>query len=100
MKTHLKKAFEQSLPPEVLERPVIGYPSYYWNNGELAEYQRQILSREAIDRNGIFNYDGVAQILAAEKHSEAKSVGKHALALTQFGLWHEIYLKQNPEFVV
>src|SRR5206468_2937919 len=35
LKTHLKKAFAEVLPAAVLERPVIGYPSYYWNNGEL-----------------------------------------------------------------
>jgi len=99
LKTHLKKAFEKILPPQVLERPVIGYPSYYWNNGELREYQQRLLSREAINANGIFNYDGVIRLLEEEKTSDAKSVGKHSWALTQFSLWYEIYIKRNPEFV-
>ena len=100
LKTHLKKAFESILPPPVLERPVIGYPSYYWNNGELLEYQNRLLSREAITATGIFSYDGVQRLIEEEKNSDAKSVGKHSWALTQFSLWHEIYIKRNPEFVV
>jgi len=99
LKTHLKKAFEKILPTPVLERPVIGYPSYYWNNGELLEYQKRLLSREAINANGIFNYAGVMRLLEEEKTSDAKSVGKHSWALTQFSLWYEIYIKRNPEFV-
>jgi len=83
----------------VLERPVIGYPSYYWNNGELAEYQKRLLSPESIAQNGIFNYEGVMRILEEEKHSEAKSVGKHSWALTQFCLWYEIHIKRNPAFL-
>jgi len=99
LKTHLKKAFEKILPPQVLERTVIGYPSYYWNNGELAEYQKRLLSRESIAENDIFNYDGVARLLEEEKSSDAKSAGKHSWALTQFCLWHEIHIKRNPAFV-
>jgi len=98
LKTHLKKAFEKILPPPVLERTVIGYPSYYWNNGELEEYQARLLSRAAINANGIFNYDGVARLLGEEKYSDAKSVGKHNWALTQFCLWFEIHIKRNPAF--
>jgi hypothetical protein len=49
-------------------------------------------------RNGVLDYDGVTRILEEEKHSDAKSAGKHSWALTQFGLWYEIYIKQNPAF--
>jgi asparagine synthase (glutamine-hydrolysing) len=98
LKTHLKKAFEHILPAPVLERPVVGYPSYYWNNGELTDYQNRLFSREAVARNGVLDYDVVTRILEEDKHSDAKSAGKHSWALTQFGLWYEIYIKQNPAF--
>ncbi len=98
LKTHLKKAFEHILPRPVLERAVIGYPSYYWHNGELAEFQNRLFTREVVARNGIFNFEGVARIPEKGKNNQAKSGGKHSLALTQFGLWYEIYIKQNPEF--
>ncbi len=98
LKTHLKKAFEQILPQPVLERPVIGYPSYYWNNGELAEYQERLFSQETVARNAIFDYAGVMRMLEEDKHTQAKSAGKNTWALTQFGLWYEIYIKQNPVF--
>ena len=32
LKTHLTKAFEPVLPRAVVQRPVIGYPTYYWDN--------------------------------------------------------------------
>jgi asparagine synthase (glutamine-hydrolysing) len=98
LKTHLKKAFEHILPRPVLERAVIGYPSYYWHNGELAEFQKRLFTREAVARNGIFNFDGVTRILEKGRNNPAKSGGKQSWALTQFGLWYEIYIKQNPEF--
>jgi hypothetical protein len=77
---------------------VIGYPSYYWNNGELTDYQDRLFSREAVARNGVLDYDGVTRILEEDKHTDAKSAGKHSWALTQFGLWYEIYITQNPAF--
>src|SRR5206468_4141326 len=99
LKTHLKKAFAEVLPAAVLERPVIGYPSYYWNNGELAEYERSLFNRETIDGNAIFNHDAVMRILEAGRHRrDGKSKGKHSWALTQFALWYEIHINRNHVF--
>jgi asparagine synthase (glutamine-hydrolysing) len=98
LKTHLKKAFADVLPQAVLEREVVGYPSYYWNDGSLARLQERLLGRDAIASNGILDYDGVMRILEAERHSDDRSVGKHSWALTEFCLWYEIHIKQNPSF--
>jgi len=100
LKTHMKKAFEKVLPRPVLERPVVGYPSYYWNNGELSEYQDRVLSRTSIEENGILNYEAVSRLVEEEKHSDAKSAGKTTWALAQFCLWYEIHIKNNPAFLV
>jgi len=48
--------------------------------------------------NGIFDHEGVRRILEKER-LDPKSAGKPAWALTQFGLWYEIYMKQNPEYL-
>jgi hypothetical protein len=56
------------------------------------------LSRDAIEESGIFNYDAVVRLIEEDEHSDAKSVGKTAWALTQFCLWHEVHIKQNAEF--
>jgi asparagine synthase (glutamine-hydrolysing) len=99
LKTHLKKAFEQTLPPAVLERKVIGYPSYYWNQGELADYQERLFfNHDGAPDNGVFSYEAVRQIIEREKHSK-KPDGKPGWALTQFGLWYEMYVKRNPEYL-
>ena len=80
-------------------RPGFGVTGgYYWNNGELTDYQDRLFSREAVARNGVLDYDGVTHILEEDKHTDAKSAGKHSWALTQFGLWYEIYITQNPAF--
>lgn len=99
LKTHLKKAFEATIPREVLERKVIGYPSYYWNQGELAELQQRVLSRTAIEAGGLLNYEGVERALGADLTSGAKSAGKQSWALMQLSLWHEIHIRRNPEFI-
>jgi len=98
LKTLLQDAFAADLPKSVLQRKVIGYPSYYWQNGELAEYQEKLLAPAAIAENGIFDQAAVSNILRDERHSEAKSVGKHSWALLQFSLWYEIFIKQNGSF--
>lgn len=99
MKTHLKEAFRHQLPPAVLERKVIGYPSYYWNNGELRGLQRRLLNRESVAENGLFSYDGLLQVLEEETDPDAKAAGKHQWAVLQFCLWYEIHIKRNPEFL-
>jgi asparagine synthetase B (glutamine-hydrolysing) len=98
LKTQLKKAFEADLPRPVLERRVIGFPSYYWTNGELDRLQARLLSREAIAADGLFDYEALQDVLEAERRSDAKSRGKHAWALTQLSLWHRIHVRRDPEF--
>jgi asparagine synthase (glutamine-hydrolysing) len=99
LKTHLKRAFEQVLPRPVLERKVIGYPSYYWNRGELEEYQHRLFfNGDGAADNGIFSCEAVRRILEREKQAK-KPDGKPGWALTQFGLWYEIHVKRNPEYL-
>jgi hypothetical protein len=83
----------------VLERPVVGYPSYYWNRGELTEFRERVLSRSAIESNGILRYESVSRLLEQDARSGAKSAGKWEWALVQFGLWYEIHIKRDPDLV-
>jgi hypothetical protein len=75
-----------------LERPIIGYPSYYWNRGELAGLQARLLSRDAIGEDGLFDYEGVAAVLEDDRQARGKSAGKRSWALTQFRLWKQIHV--------
>ena len=65
----------------------------------MAEFQQRLLSREAIEENGIFNYEGDKRVLERDKGSNAKSAGKQGWALLQFALWYEIYIKRNPAYL-
>jgi asparagine synthase (glutamine-hydrolysing) len=96
LKTHMKKAYETTIPTEVLDRKVIGYPSYYWNNGELDEYQHRLFGREHIERTGLFDHAMVNRLVEDEKTEEKKSAGKYAWALTQFSLWYEERFGPEP----
>jgi hypothetical protein len=65
----------------------------------LAEYQRRLFfNRDGAAEHGIFSCEAVQQILEREKHSR-KPNGKPGWALTQFGLWYEMYVKRNPEYL-
>ncbi len=96
LKTHLKKGFEDALPREVLERRVIGYPNYYWSQGELSEIQRRVFAAPALTRQGILRPEAVGEILDHDAHSDAKSAGKRSWALTQLCLWHKVHVEGAP----
>jgi asparagine synthase (glutamine-hydrolysing) len=85
----MKNAFADVLPEAVLTRRVIGFPSYYWNNGELDGLQKRLLGHEMVERAGVFDYDEVQKILDDDRRSDAKSAGKRSWALTQFALWYQ-----------
>lgn len=89
LKTLMARAFERELPATVRERRVIGYPSYYWNQGELAGWQERVLAPDRLERSDLFDARGVREVLAEERGQEAKSAGKRAWALTQLALWYE-----------
>jgi asparagine synthase (glutamine-hydrolysing) len=93
------EAFAGDLPTAIVERKKIGFPSYYWNSGELAQLQDRLLGRENIDRMGLFDYEPIQVILAKDRESEKKSAGKKSWALTQFAMWHEDHFGTSAERV-
>lgn len=94
-KAQVTRAFEPVLPPYVLTRRAIGYPSYYWTHGELEHLQRTVFRREKVEAEGIFNYRGVQRIFESEDINR-KAGGKASFTITQFALWHEVHFNANP----
>ena len=91
-KAIMLKAFENDLPKGVLQREIIGYPSYYWNNGEVNGLRDTYLSAEAVEQTGLFNIDTVKEIMANDAVSKRKSAGKQTWGLLMLQAWHKQYI--------
>ena len=63
----LKKAMEPLLPKDVIYRPKTGFgaPLRRWMRHELRSLLGDVLSRESLARRGIFNADGVHDLIEA-----------------------------------
>ena len=97
-KAILKAAFRDVLPEFISRRPVIGYPSYYWDNGEVEALKRKLLSPEGLERTGLLRPDAVETILAADRVSTKKSRGKPTWGLLVLQAWYELHINENQAF--
>ncbi len=92
-KVLLKEAFKDVLPKEILnfKKSGFGVPVDYWLKNELREEMLRLLSKEAIEKQGLFNYDYINKIV--EDHLNNKENHKSLLwNLFVFQKWYtEIY---------
>ena len=86
----LKEALRDDLPAEVLRRPKKGFgaPMARWLNGPLRELTDDLLSAQALHRDGLFRPSAVARLLA--EHRSGKFDHRKPLwTLLAFRLWQE-----------
>ncbi len=86
----LKETFKDILPPETTKfrKQGFGVPVDYWFRNELKEEISSLLSKELIDRQGIFNFKMVNNLL--NEHLSAKENHKGKLwNLFVFQKWYE-----------
>src|SRR5690242_19159741 len=69
LKHVMKAALAEVLPREILERRKRGFGTAMgaWFKGALAPMLRQLLSRDSIDRRGLFSYPAVAALIDAHE---------------------------------
>lgn len=91
-KAIMLKAFENDLPEGVLQREIIGYPSYYWTNGEVQAMQERLLSDAALEEVGLFKAEAVREFMADDAVSKRKSAGKKTWGLMMLQAWYQEYL--------
>ena len=91
------RAFADLLPEEIVRRHKIGYPSYYWNRGELRGLRARLLSSEGLARTGLFREEAVREICAADDASPKKSAGKRIWGLLLLQAWYEFYVNRDSE---
>ncbi|MDZ7291733.1 MAG: asparagine synthase-related protein [candidate division KSB1 bacterium] len=95
----IKAAFRDILPEAILGRKKIGYPSYYWNHGEIEDLKQSLLSPAGLARTGLFQPRAVQKIIEADEKSNKKSAGKRTWGLLVLQAWFELYLNGNDDFL-
>jgi asparagine synthase (glutamine-hydrolysing) len=102
LKHVMKAALTGILPPDILERKKRGFgtPMGAWFKGALAPLLRQLLSRESIDRRGLFHYPAVSALINAHDTNRIDGTDR-LLALLNFEIWARLYLDERaPDDVV
>lgn len=93
LKSLMKKALADVLPPEVLYRPKRGFgaPMGAWLKGALAEMLGNALSRESLESRGLLNAAPVAQLIEDHRANRVDGTDK-LLALLNLEIWCRVYL--------
>ena len=99
LKYVMKRALRNLLPAEILDRGKRGFgaPVGAWFKHELAPLVRQVLSKESVEKRGVFNWEAVERVVGLHGASR-EDYTDHLLALTNFELWSRIYVDgQAPD---
>lgn len=92
----LKKAVEDLLPKNILQRPKKGFgiPIAEWLKGRLNPLLHDLLSRDRLVRQGLFNVGYVEQ-LVREHEKGIASHHKQLWTLLVFQLWYDNFLDEK-----
>ncbi|KKW19344.1 MAG: Asparagine synthetase [Parcubacteria group bacterium GW2011_GWA2_51_10] len=85
----LKRLMSGRIPAKIINRRKKGFgiPIGRWLQKELLPLSHELLSREALEKSGMFNYRGVEKLLI-EHESGAKDHRKKLWTLMAFQLWY------------
>jgi len=88
----LKRAFAKTLPREILYRRKQGFtvPLTVWFRNELNPFIKTVLSKERIERVGLFRWPVIERMLA-EHMGHKENHHSRIWALLMFMVWHDIY---------
>ena len=92
----LKRAFKHVLPREILYRRKQGFtvPLTLWLRNELDPFIRATLSKERVERTGLFKWPVIEQLL--DEHARRKENHHSRIwSLLMFMVWHDLYTP-NP----
>lgn len=94
-KVVLKRAYQNRLPPEIIERPKSGMrvPVHFWFKSEMRRYAKKLLSKKELEKAGIWNPDRVAQLLAYEIEEGPGRYGLRLWMLLTFEIWRRIVIE-------
>ncbi len=93
LKSLMKKALADVLPPQILYRPKRGFgaPMGAWLKGPLSEILASALSRESLEARGLLNPEPVARLIEDHRANRVDGTDK-LLALLNMEIWCRVYL--------
>lgn len=95
----LKKAVKGLVPRQILKRRKTNFfvPIDKWFQGEMLEITKQLLSKEQISRQGIFEYSYIEK--AWSNYSKSRLFYARQLwSLLCFQLWHKMFIEEGMTF--
>ena len=97
-KVILKRAYENDLPAEVINRPKSGMrvPVHYWFRSEMRRYARRMLSPKSVQQVGLFNPERVKQLLSYNIEEGRGRYGLRLWMLITFELWRRMVVDGEP----
>ncbi len=96
-----KKTMEKYLPKEVIYRSKTGFgtPLKSWIHGELKDYINDILSKEAVEKRGIFKYDNIQKILFKDRMGQG-DYSYTILSILTIELWFKIFIDNRSKLKI
>ena len=94
----LRKAMQGILPPEILDRPKMGFPVPLgsWLRGPFRNMVDEYILSERSLRRGIFNAKALKQLVAA--HDAGEDHTARMFRLMNLEIWHRIFIDgETPE---
>ena len=101
LKHILKRALSGTLPAEILHRRKRGFgaPMGAWLKRELSTQLHSVLSRESVERRGLFDWR-VVQDTIEQHESNREDFTDNLLSLMNLEIWCRLYLdRESPEDV-
>jgi len=92
----LKKAVRDLVPKQTIRRKKVNFfvPIDKWFSGEILEISKQMLSREEIKKQGIFDYRYIDKAWANYKKSRL-FYARQLWSILCFSLWHKMFIEEN-----
>ena len=92
-KAILRMAIRDLLPTAVLKRRKLGFnpPMALWLREDLHDLIRDCLSKEVVQRRGLFRYDAIESLLTLHS-SGRRDLSLHIWALLVLEIWHRKYI--------
>lgn len=90
----LKDILSDYLPKEYIYRPKKGFgaPIYKWLTGELREELERYASRDFLEKQGVFDVDGIKNLLARFDRKNENTTTQIVWAFYVFQIWWEEYI--------
>lgn len=90
----LKEITHTYIPKDIMDRPKMGFgiPLVEWFQSEIWDYIHQFLSKDYIEKQGIFNFKTISHVIADFERNNSQNVFK-LWNLLMFQLWYARWVK-------